>query len=145
MSQDGHDAIVVDPGDAGPVSEALPRGNLQLAAILVTHPHADHTGDAAAPYADCGHEHTLANLRFAQSVEPGNPDLTHSTAHCEAVRARGEPTLPSQLATGRRIHPFLRSREASVNQSVLAHAGLRAHAAPAEVFPALRQWKNDFR
>lgn len=145
MSQDGHDAIVVDPRDAGPVSEALPRGNLQLAAILVTRHHADHTGDGAAPYADCGHEDTLAFPRFAQSVEPGNPDLTHYTAHCETLRARGQPTLPPQRLTGRRIHPSLRSCEATVSQSVQAHAGHCAQAAPAEVFPALRQWKNDFR
>ena len=37
-------AVVVDPGDAAPVLAALSRLNLQLAAILVTHHHADHTG-----------------------------------------------------------------------------------------------------
>jgi hypothetical protein len=35
MLQDGRNAIVVDPGDAKPVFDALERGNLQLAAILV--------------------------------------------------------------------------------------------------------------
>jgi len=39
MLQEGRDAIVVDPGDAKPVSDALWRGDLQLAAILVTHHH----------------------------------------------------------------------------------------------------------
>src|SRR5215469_11120750 len=48
MLQDGRNAIVVDPGDAGPVFEALQRDNLQLAAILVTHHHADHTGGVDA-------------------------------------------------------------------------------------------------
>src|SRR3982751_4722234 len=48
MLQDGRNAIVVDPGDAAPVFDALARGNLQLAAILVTHHHADHTGGVAA-------------------------------------------------------------------------------------------------
>ncbi len=48
MLQDGPHAIVVDPGDAQPVFDALARDRLQLAAILVTHHHADHTGGVAA-------------------------------------------------------------------------------------------------
>jgi hydroxyacylglutathione hydrolase len=245
MLQDGSHAIVVDPGEAKPVFDALARAHLQLAAILVTHHHADHTGGVAAlrdatgarvfgpareaipePYtplvqgdhadaldlrfevldipghtaghiafflpADaahaapllfcgdtlfsggcgrlfegtpaqmlasldalallpddtrvcCGHEYTLANLRFARAVEPGSTDLTQYAAHCESLRAHGEPTLPSQLGTERRINPFLRSREATVFEAVRVHAGLAADAAEVEVFAALRQWKNDFR
>ena len=146
MSQDGHDASLVAPGDAGPASfDSLRHSHLQLAAILVTHRHADHSGGAAESSSDCWHEYTLANRRFAQSAEPGNPDLTHYTAHSEALRARGRPPLPPRRATERRINPFLRSREATVSRVVHAHAGLSAQAAPAEVFAALRQWKNDFR
>ena len=44
MLHDGASAAVVDPGEAGPVHEALDRLGLQLAAILVTHHHADHVG-----------------------------------------------------------------------------------------------------
>ncbi|MBV8758815.1 MAG: hydroxyacylglutathione hydrolase [Deltaproteobacteria bacterium] len=40
-------AAVVDPGEAGPVREALDRENLRLAAIWLTHHHADHVGGAA--------------------------------------------------------------------------------------------------
>jgi len=36
--------IVIDPGDANPVIEVLKRKNLSLAAILITHHHADHIG-----------------------------------------------------------------------------------------------------
>jgi hydroxyacylglutathione hydrolase len=93
----------------------------------------------------CAHEYTLANLRFAQAVEPGNADLTHYNARCESLRAQGQPTLPSQLAIERLINPFLRSREATVLRAVRAHAELSADAAEADVFAALRQWKNDFR
>jgi hydroxyacylglutathione hydrolase len=244
MLQDGSNAIVVDPGDAQPVFDALTRDKLQLAAILVTHHHPDHTGGVAALHAAtgapvfgpareripepfkplshgdraevlglrfqvidvpghtaghiayflpahhgqapllfcgdtlfsggcgrlfegtpaqmlasldalaalpgdsrvcCAHEYTLANLRFAQAVEPGNADLTQYTAHCESLRAQGQPTLPSQLATERRINPFLRSREATVLRAVREHAELSANAGEADVFAALRQWKNDFR
>ena len=39
----GH-AVIVDPGAADPVDQALARLGLHLAAILITHHHADHIG-----------------------------------------------------------------------------------------------------
>lgn len=39
--------VLVDPGDAGPVMEALESRQLELSAILVTHHHADHIGGVA--------------------------------------------------------------------------------------------------
>jgi hydroxyacylglutathione hydrolase len=47
LLHDGRQALVVDPGDAPPVLAALQQHKLQLAAILVTHHHADHTGGVA--------------------------------------------------------------------------------------------------
>lgn len=47
MLHDGRRALVVDPGDAAPVRAALEQGSLELAAILVTHHHADHVGGLA--------------------------------------------------------------------------------------------------
>jgi hydroxyacylglutathione hydrolase len=47
MLHDGHQALVVDPGDAQPVLQALQTQHLQLQAILVTHHHADHVGGVA--------------------------------------------------------------------------------------------------
>lgn len=44
---DGRHAVVVDPGDAGPVSALLSAKGLQLSAILVTHHHPDHVGGIA--------------------------------------------------------------------------------------------------
>ncbi len=46
MSGRGKGAIV-DPGDAGPVMEALESRQLELSVILVTHHHADHIGGVA--------------------------------------------------------------------------------------------------
>jgi len=48
MLHNGHDALVVDPGDAQPVLDALQRHALTLQSILVTHHHADHTGGVKA-------------------------------------------------------------------------------------------------
>src|ERR1700712_286690 len=44
MLHDGTNAIVVDPGAAAPVRNALRERGLRLAAILVTHHHPDHVG-----------------------------------------------------------------------------------------------------
>ncbi len=48
MLHDGRQAVVVDPGDATPVVQALQHLGLQLQAILVTHHHADHVGGVDA-------------------------------------------------------------------------------------------------
>lgn len=48
MLHNAHQAIVIDPGDAHPVLQALDRLGLQLQAILVTHHHADHVGGVEA-------------------------------------------------------------------------------------------------
>jgi hydroxyacylglutathione hydrolase len=47
LLHDEHQALVVDPGDAQPVLEALHRLGLKLDVILVTHHHPDHTGGVA--------------------------------------------------------------------------------------------------
>ena len=54
MVHDDSRALVVDPGDAQAVLEALQRLNLQLEAILVTHHHNDHTDGVAALRAATG-------------------------------------------------------------------------------------------
>ena len=47
MLHDGRQALVVDPGDAAPVLQALDAQGLTLAAILVTHHHSDHVDGVA--------------------------------------------------------------------------------------------------
>lgn len=39
-----HHVVIVDPGDAGPVLQALERRAMQPVAILITHHHGDHVG-----------------------------------------------------------------------------------------------------
>ena len=97
-----------------------------------------------ATRAYCGHEYTLANLRFARAVEPANLDLHNREVREQSKRARGEPTVPSTIADERLTNPFLRAGEPSVRAAAEAHAG---HALPDVVatFAELRAWKNAFR
>jgi len=88
----------------------------------------------------CAHEYTLSNLRFASTVEPGNPELSSYRRHCAEQRGQGVPTLPSTIDIERRINPFLRCQEPEVRASAMAHG---AHGEdPVSVLAALREWKN---
>lgn len=98
----------------------------------------------AATRVYCAHEYTEANLRFARAVEPANPALGARIAAAAAQRARGEPTLPSNIALELETNPFLRAAEPAALASVATHAG----SVPADrlaSFTAIRAWKNDFR
>ena len=97
----------------------------------------------------CGHEYTAANLRFALAVDPANAAATEYRDALERTRATDAPgsltpSLPSTLALERRVNPFLRCGDATVRAAAERHAGAEL-AAEAEVFGALRAWKDQFR
>jgi hydroxyacylglutathione hydrolase len=234
----GDNAVVVDPGDAGPVLEYLRIQGLQLTAILATHHHNDHVGgnvDLLSKYnvpvfgparetipgitnklgesdeievpgiglrlrvldipghtaghiayhgegllfcgdtlfscgcgrlfegtpaqmhaslsklgglpgetlVYCGHEYTLANLRFARAADPGNPAVEVRESAARAALDRGNPSLPSTIESELAANPFLRSREPALATAASRFAG-RALSDPVEVFAALRKWKDGF-
>jgi hydroxyacylglutathione hydrolase len=58
----------------------------------------------------CGHEYTLANARFAVTVEPDNADLAARLKRVEADRERGAVTLPTTIREERATNPFMRAR-----------------------------------
>jgi hydroxyacylglutathione hydrolase len=238
----GAHAVIVDPGDAGPVLACLEREELLLTGILNTHHHGDHVGGnvellrrfdvpvygparesipgrthplrdggsvrldalgitlavldvpghtaghiayvgeaAGVPVAFvgdtlfaggcgrlfegspadmlaslaklaalpaptkiyCAHEYTLANLRFALAVEPGNAALAARQAVEQGKRDRGEPTVPSTLDLELATNPFLRVAIPEVAAAARVRAD-RALESPVDVFAVLREWKNVF-
>lgn len=82
----------------------------------------------------CGHEYTVNNLRFAQTVEPDNVDI--DTALREAIRAREAKrfTVPGRLETELATNPFLRFDVPSV----------AAGRDPVTAFAAIREAKDQF-
>ena len=237
----GTQLAVVDPGDAGPVIAHVRARGLQLAAVLITHHHADHTGGlsvlaerfdgaggtdplpvfgpagesitgvnrplaggetilvpgldlalqvlavpghtrghlayfgegmlfcgdtlfgagcgrlfegtpaqmfaslsrlASLPGATrvyCAHEYTLQNLRFARGIEPDSPALAERESRALALRAAGQPTVPSTIDEERATNPFLRCTVPAV---VRAMDGEAASDDPVAVFAALRRLRN---
>jgi hydroxyacylglutathione hydrolase len=91
----------------------------------------------------CGHEYTVANLRFALEVERANVPLQQRQAREQAKRDRGEPTVPSTILDERATNPFLRIDEPSVRAAAERHAG-RKLVDRVAVFAEVRAWKNAF-
>jgi hydroxyacylglutathione hydrolase len=92
----------------------------------------------------CAHEYTLANLRFALAVEPGNVALQARLRRDQDQRDRGLPTVPSTVAEERATNPFLRAGEPDVFAAAQARAG-RPLTDAVDAFAVMREWKNGFR
>jgi hydroxyacylglutathione hydrolase len=92
----------------------------------------------------CGHEYTAANLRFALTVDPANRAALEYQESVARVRADGAPSLPSTMALENRVNPFLRCEDPAVMRAAAAHVGKPLNE-PADVFGALRAWKDQFR
>ncbi len=90
----------------------------------------------------CAHEYTQVNLRFAQTVEPGNPELQHRVEEVATARAEGRATIPSSIALEKATNPFLRCHVPEII-ALVSDRGEDASDALA-VFAALRQWRNAF-
>jgi len=57
----------------------------------------------------CAHEYTQSNGRYALHVEPHNQPLIARMQEVDALRARGEPTVPTTIALERATNPFMRA------------------------------------
>ena len=87
----------------------------------------------------CGHEYTLANIKFAQSVEPDNKALAARAEQAARQVAAGQPTIPTTIDEEKAANPFLRADVPAVAAAV----GLAGKPA-AKVFAEIRTRKNKF-
>ncbi|MCF2946824.1 hydroxyacylglutathione hydrolase [Paraglaciecola aquimarina] len=91
----------------------------------------------------CTHEYTLANIAFAQAVEPNNQALANYKQWAENQRQQNQATLPSSLANELAVNPFLRCNQTEVIQGVELNTNQELNSEQ-EVFTALRKWKDNF-
>ena len=239
LHNEAGEAVVVDPGDAAPVTTFLRERSLSLVGVLITHHHFDHVGgldgllqgrdipvfgpegstphinrvlvdgdrcdilgcqfevlavpghtlDHIAYFADsesppllfcgdtlfaggcgrlfegtpeqmhqslsrlkalpadtevyCAHEYTLANLRFAQAVEPTSAALAARIEADSAKRQDDTPTVPSTIAIERETNPFLRSHIHEVRDTAGEYASMQL-IDDVSTFAAVRRWKDNF-
>ena len=92
----------------------------------------------------CAHEYTLANLKFAQAVEPNNSYITEHIEVCQRQRDADLPTLPSTMELERKINPFLRCSEIGLRQSLENKILDAKTVSDVEIFKYLRAWKDSF-
>jgi len=92
----------------------------------------------------CGHEYTLANIRFARVADPDNPALLKLEANVRKLREQGLPTLPSEIGLEKATNPFLRCNNPEIARSASRASG-KTLGDPVAVFAAIREWKNNFK
>lgn len=87
----------------------------------------------------CGHEYTLANIKFARTIEPDNPVLAARAAQAKKQIEEGTPTVPTTIGDEKMANCFLRADRPEVA------AGIGMAGKPAvEVFTEIRARKNRF-
>lgn len=87
-----------------------------------------------------GHDYVLANARFALAADPDNSALRERFRQAERLKGERRFLIPSTIGAEKATNPFLRASEPALATSVKLEPG----ADPAEVFSALRDWKNRF-
>jgi hydroxyacylglutathione hydrolase len=91
----------------------------------------------------CAHEYTLANLTFANEVDPDNPALKKRLQHIQQLRQQHQITLPAILSTEKATNPFLRSDTLALQQWAQQHT--KAPPTELDTFKQLRQFKDNWR
>jgi hydroxyacylglutathione hydrolase len=89
----------------------------------------------------CGHEYTVANLRFAHHVEPSSAAIARAAKDAQERREQGGPTVPSTIAHERDTNPFLRVRSPEIRHTL----GIAEGADDVTAFAAIRKAKDGFR
>jgi hydroxyacylglutathione hydrolase len=87
----------------------------------------------------CAHEYSVANARFALSVEPDNLALQQKMVRIQQLRAENLPTVPSTIDEELATNPFFREHSLSLRKQIdsITHTAV-------EVFTQLRRLKDNF-
>ena len=91
----------------------------------------------------CGHEYTLDNLAFAQSIEPDNTCIAKRIKSCQQQRQQQQPTVPATLAQEKQSNPFLRCHMPTLQQAIAKQSKQHIDNAQ-DAFTALRQLKDAY-
>ncbi len=91
----------------------------------------------------CGHEYTLANLKFAKVIEPENKAIKNRLDEVQHLREQGLATVPAPLSIELETNPFLRTDQLNVIKAVEAHFKT-TFKSKSQIFLAIRQWKDHF-
>jgi hydroxyacylglutathione hydrolase len=86
-----------------------------------------------------GHEYTLANARFALTVDPENQALHTRAREITALREAGKFTIPTSIGLEKQTNPYFRVNDAALRQ----HLNMQ-DATDAEVFAEIRTRKDHF-
>lgn len=91
----------------------------------------------------CAHEYTQANLTFALTVEPTNDALINYSKSVNELRANGQATIPTTIGLEKKINPFLRSHQHTIQTSAIQFNN-NAQANSLDAFTTIRRWKDQF-
>lgn len=89
----------------------------------------------------CAHEYTVDNIGFARWVEPDNNALAQRLEECHQLLDANKQTVPSLLSLELETNPFLRIAIPEVTRRINQHLK-KELSDPAELFAALRTWKD---
>ncbi|KAJ4831383.1 Hydroxyacylglutathione hydrolase cytoplasmic [Turnera subulata] len=86
----------------------------------------------------CGHEYTVKNLLFAQTVEADNEKIQQKLAWAQQQRKQGLPTIPSTIEEEMETNPFMRVDLPDVQAKVGCQS-------PVEALRKIRELKDNWR
>jgi hydroxyacylglutathione hydrolase len=91
----------------------------------------------------CTHEYTMANIAFAETVEPNNQALINYKQWATEQREKKIPTLPSSIMRELTVNPFLRCHSNELVTNVNKNTGTTL-TSEQTIFASLRSWKDNF-
>lgn len=88
----------------------------------------------------CAHEYSLANSKFALSVDPTNLALQKKATQIQSLRNQNKFTIPFKLDVEKQCNPFLRSDSLEIKK----YLNLPSSCSIEESFTKLRKLKDNF-